>query len=345
MKKETERPAKNHTPCCIFPPDGYVFDTYTQGQRKFIDTVRSSDINTALEWLKAEQGNEDFSCSGRLSFCWSGEEESYLFELSEKEDLGDAIRVDCKSCSCDICNLKVGTTYYWRINGGETHVFKTLQNDWRFISIDGLKNIRDLGGRGIKQGLIYRGSEVHGGTFRITEAGARTLRDELLMKTILDLRIEWLGKYGDSSPVEGVALKQIPYRPYIEIFEEKHRLEIKEIMKFLSDEKNYPVYFHCMGGADRTGMIAIYLEALAGDSPEDIFLDYELTSLAKIYNPEKLVSDNYYRIHTASYFSDFLTELEKCAPGESFNAQIKAFLLESGVSKECLDKVISIVKK
>lgn len=38
------------------------------------------------------------------------------------------------------------------------------------------------------------------------------------------------------------------------------------------------VLFHCMGGRDRTGMIAMLVLALAGVAPEDIAADYELSA-------------------------------------------------------------------
>ena len=345
MRKQIDVLTKKDSCGAFFPPEGYVFDTYMDGQRIFIDKVRTEGIDAALDWLKREQGDLDFSCSKKLIFKFDSVEDSCLLEISDNGDFCDSVSYKCCANSCEVGNLKAGQRYYWRVNGKDIHSFTNAPNEWRFISIDGLKNIRDVGGRNVKAGLVYRGCEVFGENFRITEDGKKTLRDELKVKSILDLRGEWLGKFGEGVPIEGVALKQIPYRPYIEVFEEKHRQKIKEIMEFLSDENNYPVYFHCMGGADRTGMVAIYLQALCGDKPEDIFLDYELTSLAKIYNPEKLVSDNYYRNHKASYFQAFLAELEKCAPGESFNTQIRAFLLESGVSEECLNKVIKILKK
>lgn len=44
--------------------------------------------------------------------------------------------------------------------------------------------------------------------------------------------------------------------------------------------KGRPVAFHCRSGADRTGALAMLIEALLGVSGGDIALDYELTSLS-----------------------------------------------------------------
>ena len=39
------------------------------------------------------------------------------------------------------------------------------------------------------------------------------------------------------------------------------------------------VAFHCGGGRDRTGLVSLLLEALAGGTPEDIVADYELSNV------------------------------------------------------------------
>ena len=38
------------------------------------------------------------------------------------------------------------------------------------------------------------------------------------------------------------------------------------------------MYFHCAGGADRTGTLAFLIEALVGVSENDLSKDYELTT-------------------------------------------------------------------
>lgn len=328
----------------IFPPDGYIFDQYTEVQRTFIDKVRASGISEGLKYLRTVEGNDDLTSPARL--CVRPEENGsqHTFEISEHEDFSDSFTLSGYE-EFEIENLKNGVSYFWRIDGGRTHLLYTLDNEWRFINIDGLHNLRDLGGRKIKVGILYRGCELSGCDFNVTERGKKTLLGQLKIKSELDLRKEYFSKYENGEAVEGVALKQIPYRPYCEIFEEEHREEIRKIMNFLSDESVYPVYFHCMGGADRTGMIALFLEALAGEEEEDIFLDYELTSLSRIYNPQKGVSDTLHRSRNAPYFTEFLKELEKYAKGKGLSEQVKAFLLDSGVSEECINKIVEIIKK
>ena len=54
---------------------------------------------------------------------------------------------------------------------------------------------------------------------------------------------------------------------------------MRDALKVFCDEANYPIYFHCKAGADRTGTLAFFLEGICGCSQTDIDIDYELTSV------------------------------------------------------------------
>ena len=55
--------------------------------------------------------------------------------------------------------------------------------------------------------------------------------------------------------------------------------KVKKIFKhFITASEDNSVYFHCMGGADRTGTIAFLLGGLLGMSYTDLVIDFELTS-------------------------------------------------------------------
>ena len=115
-------------------------------------------------------------------------------------------------------------------------------------------------------------------------------------------------------------------------------------MNFLSDEENYPIYIHCLGGADRTGMIAFYLRALAGECDELIHLDYELTSLSTYaYGLAEGARRDGFRNRTSDIYTEFLAMLNEYAPGGALSAKVRAFLLDCGVATECIDKILSII--
>ena len=162
-----------------------------------------------------------------------------------------------------------------------------MQNKERIVVIDGVKNVRDLGGivnkYGIetKSGLLYRCGEMDNpqGTV-ITQNGIQTCLEELKIKTDLDLRkadeitdtgnIPKVGPLGEN--VNYIHKSSTAY--YNFLFGKSNEAEI---MRVFADWNNYPILFHCKHGADRTGTVALLLEALVGVGEDELIEDYELT--------------------------------------------------------------------
>lgn len=72
---------------------------------------------------------------------------------------------------------------------------------------------------------------------------------------------------------------------------------------FDSVSHDKPVYFHCGIGADRTGTIAVMLEALLGVSQSDIDKDYELTNFFA-------VSPTYPRRRNVDMYKNYIAEIK-----------------------------------
>jgi len=95
-------------------------------------------------------------------------------------------------------NGKIGETYFFKLSahGFTSDVYSfTITNDngFRLINIDGVANVRDLGGNGnIKQGVIYRGSAFEKNdddviNQYISQVGIKQITN-LGIKTEIDLR-------------------------------------------------------------------------------------------------------------------------------------------------------------
>lgn len=310
---------------------------HTKIQDTFIKKVRQSGIDEALEWLGNCKNTQNESWPAPVKLQWDTESGDAVLEISEYMDFHNAQICKTQGGSCEVNNLKIGQKYYWRVNKGEVFCFETADTFPRFIRIDGITNVRDLGGLRIKQGLVYRGSALNEDPgsddgHAITSEGRYTFCEELGIKTDLDLRLEYLEKLKESPAGAGVQFIQIPYRPYKEVFEPQYKDAVCKIMNVFANEANYPIYFHCAGGADRTGMVAMYLRAIAGEADADIHLDYELTSLAGAK-----------RCRTAGYYTEMLTMLEAYAPGETFSEQLIRFLDSCGVTEDCRQKIKTIL--
>jgi protein-tyrosine phosphatase len=313
----------------ISPSDRAVFDTHSDIQNEFIALIGEQGISAALDWLLPIKNGEELSRPRTLRLEWSSDGSSqYLLEVSENEDFSSPYTVRMGETSAVITNLKVGRKYYWRVNGGAHSSFITVDSRYRFVEVDGALNLRDLGGIGIKQGMIYRGSEINR-EYKITESGRRTMRDVLGIKTQLSLRGEVDDTDGVSVIGEGVQYRRIPYRPYEEIFEEKNRRAIIEIIDLFADETNYPIYFHCIGGADRTGSLAYVLNGVLGVEKEDLERDYEST----FYNEGDIpgVEDPKHGRGTQHFDAGFA---QYGKPGDTLRRRIELYLLDCGVTEE-----------
>ncbi len=196
--------------------------------------------------------------------------------------------------------------------------FKTTGSSLRLIEASGAYNIRDLGGwkageREIAYGKLYRGSLLNNFSnyAELDETGIKTFNEELGVKTEIDLRNTGkddgnqkkcyfdetktyiqgqLGQYNRIIDPESFAVSN-GYDTYGAYAKNKQLDAInqdgisvktlRDVFSTLADENNYPVYFHCNAGADRTGTLAFLLEGLLGVSYEDTIRDFELTSFSK----------------------------------------------------------------
>ena len=328
----------------IYPLNEAIVDTYTDIQNEFIDLIRRDGITAALDWLLPKKDGTELSFPEPIRFSWEGAEDGgYTFEISENEDFSSSYREKTADPFFVMTNLKIGQRYYWRVNGEDYRTFVTRDNRYRFLEVDGALNVRDIGGINIKQGMIFRGSDIEN-KYEITDIGRSVLRDILKIKTELNVRKDGAPAKEKSSIGDSVAYKCLPYRPYNEAFEDEHRRGIVRIMEFLADEDNYPIYIHCLGGADRTGMVALFLRALLGESDDDILTDYELTSLSSYaYGLTEGVDSLGYRSRESDYLRNFLTSFNEYK-GETLGEKTESFLLECGVGRETIEKIRKILK-
>ena len=178
----------------------------------------------------------------------------------------------------------------------------------RFVHLGGIPNMRDFGGmrtldgRVFKKGRLYRSAGLNlNAPYRIVTndvgraereyygrggerllPGAREYAVKALgIKTDLDLRGpgECRGMTGSPLGPE-VRWIRVTFHGYAALFGQDGREAFRQAFAALLDETNYPVVFHCISGADRTGTLAYIVEALCGVSDADLLLDWELTAFA-----------------------------------------------------------------
>lgn len=261
----------------------------------------------------------------------------YKIELADNPDFKQA-KVDYIYADglYEFKHLYANTQYFYRVTvytsegvDSETGFFSTSDTP-RFLNIDGLYNVRDIGnwmtdsGKRIKQGLLFRGVELDGAVekaYHLTNNGLKDMLDVLGIKTEMDLRIEKtemmdaLGSRVDHKYYEMVM--------YEDIFTEVGKAEIRDVFADLANPSNYPIYLHCTYGVDRTGTVCYLLEALLGVSAEDCLKEYGLSNM---------------KITSIKIVENGLKEYD----GNTLKEQAESYLLSCGVTEEQIQSIRNI---
>ena len=270
----------------LCPTDGRITANADDVTEEYFENY---DIGKADEF-----GTEPITCSRSATLLkWLSFEdtENYTVKLATKEDMSDAITYQTTSCELQIMNLFVDTDYYWTVTVGEfttdIQMFHT-QNTISIITIDGVANARDGGGwstvdgKKVKQGMFYRGAKID----NITDTGKDVMLNQLGIQTDLDLRNPGEETAGSSPLGTGVNYINVGGPYYWDdtrginatAYHDALRTEIRTFV----NPDNYPIYVHCSIGRDRTGTICFLINALLGVSEEDLFMDYEFSTLSLI---------------------------------------------------------------
>ena len=205
----------------------------------------------------------------------------------------------------------------------------------KMIQVDGIFNVRDIGGwkttdgRRIRYGLIYRGSEmdgIHG--VNISARGIEQMKD-LGIRTEVDLRSSKEVATAKYPLKDFASYDRFEITAYMGIRTQKdlYRDAFRAVITSVLDDK--PVYIHCWGGADRTGTVIALLEGSLGVSKKDVIRDYELTSLCKT------VGDRHYgKGDEGAQFKDFVEYVENNFEGATFNEKCINLLLDLGITEK-----------
>ena len=205
--------------------------------------------------------------------------------------------------------LVPGQTYYYRVKDSlGSYILDDLsfkvdnKYSLRTITIDGMHNVRDIGGWVAHDGIrvpyekLYRGGSLSG----LTEQGKETFIESLGIKTEIDLRrpefdgVRDLNDARVSYNNHGIWMYTQIIPGYVFYSDDEPSIArgyetyvgpaLKEIFEILADANNYPIYYHCSAGADRTGTLSYLINGLLGVSYEDLTRDFELTSFSAYGN-------------------------------------------------------------
>ena len=253
----------------------------------------------------------------------------------------------------EVYNLLKATTYYVEISALyvddtieiATHTFSTIEKGPRPLKIDGIFNTRDIGGyllsngKRTKQNKIFRGGALSpckdNETIGLTCSGKKYMSEVLNIKTEIDLRGREEAENGDDSAIPNANLIYATLHGYDAITVD-YAQNVKKLFSVLADEKNYPIYIHCTGGADRTGTICYLINALLGVDEQTLIEDYEFTTFS--YYTIRSTKSNW----TEPLWGKFMNLLNSKG-GQTLLENTENLLFSIGVTKEEIDSLRQIM--
>jgi protein-tyrosine phosphatase len=217
----------------------------------------------------------------------------------------------------------------------------------RELSWDGCVNVRDLGGLGqIRPGALVR---MEAPT-RLSEAGWAAAWAHGV-RTVVDLRNADERVRDRALRPAGITTVQVPLEPVGTPFYERwekiddlasplyypamlaeHPELVISAVRAVAQAAPGCVVFHCFGGKDRTGLLALVLLTLAAASPEEIIADYLLTYDRMKQRYDELGLRDQLTVVT-EILASHNTTIEASLTSTVVSLKMPDFLLDNGLSE------------
>ena len=280
-----------------------------------------------------------------------------------KEDHSDVrqapVVVGEDKISAELPNLFRATKYRVQVITADDDVsqgFEFETGDYpRTITMGGVHNVRDIGGfmtsYGVRtnQGLMYRGYYIddksggHGVNY--SEEVQKVQEEVMQIGYEIDLQKEsetngrtQSALNSDVTPCDYICRTLVSYENFLKEDSYKNLPEVMHIMAH-SDEKH--TYFHCWGGADRTGMLDFFINAILGVSYTDLIEEFELTTQT---NNKRCHMHNSSSAHYPKFMNAFLNEWAGYDDSKTVNENCEKWLLEvPQVAEEDIERIREIM--
>ena len=387
----------------VSPQEGETVEQLWPAEKAFLDMPRESratyhDAEHTEEWKRLKRCK---ASAKPVEFKWRGAAGPSTVKVSRLPD-GKVFYEGTKTGDSFAITGRLEIARRWKFevsSAGEkaSVTFSTEDRAPRIITLDGVKNARDIGGRigldgrRIKQGLVFRTGGLNenannvywtydeimqlykegkletagvgtsrslgpgyaakiksgkgldknflrliksypteAGKARMSAADLAFLNDFVGVKTDIDFRNDrecfkmlvsplgehvnwchypvWAG-YGGFNTPRGRSAMALAFSEFLEA-------------------RNYPIVFHCIGGADRTGTFAYLLEAFLGVDEEEMVRDYEVTFMGGCGVDKR---------HYGWFMSLF--NAVKALPGDTYPEKLKRYFVSLGFTEEEVEKV------
>ena len=342
--------------------DGTTYSAADTGGVDVCQILRNSDDSgycknypIKLTW---DDDGSDYEEGAVVKF-WSTEDASDVREAPIKAGSDDKLYAE-------LPNLFRATKYRAQVFTSDEEVsqgFEFVTGDYpRTISFGGIKNVRDIGGfmtsYGVRtnQGLMYRGYYIDDGnpSSHGKNYNEETQRvQEEVLKVSVELDLQKASETGNRTksaidseeiPVEYKCLTLVSYENFLKQDSYKN---LPEVMHYLANADERHVYFHCWGGADRTGMLDFFVNAILGVSYTDLIEEFELTTQT---NNKRCHMHNSSSAHYPKFMNAFLNGYTegnvtwKADPDKTVNENCEQWLIDvAGVDPDDIERIREIM--
>lgn len=335
-----------------------IVDFHTDKQKSYLKDNYKNVTNYATGYAEASRPNA-------ISLSWkttatvqnASKIKNYEIMISTQESFNDYDSYTAENTFYELYNLKIATTYYWRVSANLENGFKVLSNVDQFetmdygprnLYVDGVTNVRDIGGwvtssgKRVSQGKIIRSgrfnkSESETVVTEITTKGVDTMINTLGVKTEIDLRRVDNNEVGSivSSPIDAsVQYYSCPMNWQGSNILLDNLQSVRNVFSVLGDVNNYPIVYHCNIGTDRTGLFAYLINGLLGVSEEDLYRDYLFSNFGYINGTRG----------TSGIENSYVATI-KGYSGATLSEKIKNCLIDKGVSERDIVTMILMLSR
>lgn len=315
-----------------------VLILHTESQRQYLKDV-AENIHLYAD------GTKELSRPLNSIFKWNGGKHKYQVLLSESKEYSNPKVYEVETNEVTFTNLKIHTNYFYKVLDGNKVVkeetFVTSNEIIRNLYVSGVTNVRDLGGYTtasgvLNQGLIYRTGRLNQNkkdevTLKITEKGIDTMLNDLKVKSEIDLRLvdnNEVGSLTEGIGVLGESVKyyQCPMDYFSTMSGEINDNSLRRVFEILGDKNNYPTFFHCSIGTDRTGYVAWLINSYLGVEEEYLWRDYLFSNFGDIGSSRAKKNIEF----------GYVQNIKDCE-GDTLKEKTKNYLLERDIEQSWLD--------
>ena len=181
--------------------------------------------------------------------------------------------------------------------------------------------------------LFHVAGGMEAGATRISAENRSIWLGSFGIRTDIDLRTEGECWGMDASPLgEGVNWVRVSSAAYQGLADDWGKAAFARVFRHFLDPASYPIDFHCIAGADRTGSLAFVLGALLGVEEEELWKDWECTAF---WNPDMDFVHERRFAKLLAVFGAF--------PGETLRHRVEAWVRSCGFSDSDISAFRSVL--